>query len=61
MSIFLSREHNIFSRIWIAIKYLLGCQCTFEQYGETIIDLNDTNRLQAIVDYLKTLQGAQTE
>ena len=61
MSIFLSREHNIFRRIWIAIKYLLGCQCTFEQYGETIIDLNDTNRLQAIVDYLKTLQGAQTE
>ena len=61
MSIFLSREHNIFSRIWIALKYLLGCQCTFEQYGETIIDLNDTDRLQAVVDYLKTLQSAQTE
>ena len=61
MSIFLSRERNIFSRIWIALKYLLGCQCTFEQYGETIIDLNDTDRLQAIVNYLKTLQSTQTE
>jgi D-alanyl-lipoteichoic acid acyltransferase DltB (MBOAT superfamily) len=28
-----------------------------ELFGDTIIDLNDTDRLQAIVDYLKTLQG----
>ena len=57
MSIYLSRDHSIFRRIWTAFKYLIGCHCTYEHFGETIIDLNDTDRLQAIVDYLKTLQG----
>lgn len=57
LSIFLSRDHSIFRRIWTAFKYLIGCHCTYEHFGETIIDLNDTDRLQAIVDYLKTLQG----
>ena len=56
LSIFLNREHNIFSRIWTAIKYLFGCHFTYEQFGDTIIDLKDTNRIQAIVDYLKELQ-----
>lgn len=57
MSIYLSRDHSIFRRIWTAFKYLIGYRCTYEQFGETIIDLNDTDRLQAIVDYLKTLQA----
>lgn len=57
MSIYLSRDHSIFRRIWTAFKYLIGYRCTYEHFGETIIDLNDTDRLQAIVDYLKTLQG----
>ena len=56
MSIFLSRDHSIFRRIWTAIKYLFGCQFTYEQFGDTIIDLKDTDRIQAIVDYLKELQ-----
>ena len=56
LSIFLDREHNIFSRIWTAIKYLFGCHFTYEQFGDTIIDLKDTDRIQAIVDYLKELQ-----
>ena len=57
MSIYLSRDHSIFRRIWTAFKYLIGYRCTYEHFGETIIDLNDTDRLQAIVDYLKTLQA----
>ena len=56
MSIYLSRDHSIFRRIWTAFKYLIGYRCTYEHFGETIIDLNDTDRLQAIVDYLKELQ-----
>ena len=56
MSIFLSRDHSIFHRIWTAIKYLFGCHFTYEQFGDTIIDLKDTDRIQAIVDYLKKLQ-----
>lgn len=56
LSIFLDREHNIFSRIWTAIKYLFGCHFIYEQFGDTIIDLKDTDRIQAIVDYLKELQ-----
>ena len=56
LSIFLNREHNIFSRIWTAIKYLFGCHFTYEQFGDTIIDLKDTDRIQAIIDYLKELQ-----
>ena len=57
MSIYLSRDHSIFRRIWTAFKYLIGYRCTYEHFGETIIDLNDTDRLQAIVDYLKMLQA----
>ena len=56
MSIFLSRDHSIFRRIWTAIKYLFGCHFTYEQFGDTIIDLKDTGRIHAIVDYLKELQ-----
>lgn len=63
LTILLSREHNIFRRIWTAIKYLIGCRCTYEQFGDTIIDFNDTDRLKAIVDYLKSLQdeGKKTD
>ena len=57
MTIYLSRDYSIFRRIWTAFKYLIGYRCTYEHFGETIIDLNDTDRLQAIVDYLKTLQA----
>ena len=57
LCIFLDRDHNIFRRIWMAIKYLLGCHFTYEEFGETIIDLNDTDRIQSIVDYLKKLNG----
>lgn len=41
----------------MAIKYLLGCHFTYEEFGETIIDLKDTDRIQSIVDYLKKLKG----
>ena len=56
ISVHLNREHNIFKRIWYAIKYVFGARSIYGDFDEIIINPNDADRLQKVVDFLKTHQ-----
>ena len=56
VSVHLNREHNIFKRIWTAIKYVFGIRCIYGDFDEVIINPNDADRLQKVVDFLKKHQ-----
>ncbi len=56
VSVHLNREHNVFKRIWAAIKYVFGARCIYGDFDEVIINPNDADRLQKVVDFLKKHQ-----
>jgi len=56
ISVHLNREHNIFKRIWYAIKYVFGARSIYGDFDEIIINPNDADRLQKVVDFLKRHQ-----
>ena len=56
ISVHLNREHNIFKRIWYAIKYVSGARSIYGDFDEIIINPNDADRLQKVVDFLKRHQ-----
>lgn len=56
VSVHLNREHNVFKRIWTAIKYVFGTRCIYGDFDEVIINPNDADRLQKVVDFLKKHQ-----
>ena len=56
ISVHLSREHNIFKRMWYAIKYVFGARSIYGDFDEIIINPNDADRLQKVVDFLKRYQ-----
>ena len=50
VSVHLNREHNVFKRIWTAIKYVFGRRCIYGDFDEVIINPNDADRLQKVLD-----------
>ena len=56
VSVHLNREHNVFKRIWTAIKYIFGTRCIYGDFDEVIINPNAADRLQKVVDFLKKHQ-----
>lgn len=44
-------------RIWIAIKYIFGHQSRFGAFDEVILQKKDAERLQEVVDFLKTAKN----
>ena len=61
VSVHLNREHNLFKRMWTAIKYVFGMRSTLGDFDEVIIKPDDAERLQAVVDYLKKVQQKQSD
>ena len=56
ISVHLSRESNIFKRIWYAFRYVFGKRSIYGDFDEIIINPADAGRLQKIVDFLKEHQ-----
>ena len=56
ISVHLNREHNIFKRMWYAIKYVFGARSIYGDFDEVIINPIDADRLQKVVDFLKRHQ-----
>jgi hypothetical protein len=52
MSIHLIPEHNIFKRIWKAIKYVFGYRCEYGHFDEMILKKSDAKKLLNILKYL---------
>lgn len=49
-------EHNIFKRMWIAIKYIFGHRSKYGHFDEFIFNPEDADRLQKIVNHLKSIK-----
>ena len=64
-SIFLNQYHNIFGRIWIAIKYIFGYKCKYGHWDCWILQKEDAERLSVLMDdykrYLAEFQEKQRE
>lgn len=52
LSVHLVREHNIFKRIWIAMKYVFGLRSIYGDFDEIILSPLDAPKLQKVVDHL---------
>ena len=57
VSVHLNREHNIFKRMWTAIKYVFGRRSIHGDFDEVIIKPNDAEKLQKVVDFLRIHQN----
>ena len=54
VSVHLTPEYRIWKRIWIAIKYIFGYKCKFGHFDEFIFKKTDADKLQSVVNYLKS-------
>lgn len=53
-SIHLKPERNIFKRIWHAVKYIFGHRSNYGDFDEFIFKPEDADKLQEVVNYLKS-------
>ena len=51
-SIFLNQYRNIFKRIWVALKYILGYKCRYGHWDNWILDINDVHKLKQMSETL---------
>lgn len=54
VSVHLTPEYNIWRRIWMAIKYIFGYKCCYGHFDEFIFKKSDADRLQKVVNFLKS-------
>lgn len=54
VSVHLTPEWNIWKRIKMAIKYIFGYKCCYGHFDEFIFNPDDADRLQEVVNYLKS-------
>lgn len=52
-SVYLSKERNVFKRIWKGLKYIFGHTSNYGDFDEFIFKSDDADTLQEVVDYLK--------
>lgn len=55
VSVHLNRDHNIFKRMWNALRYVFGRRSIYGDFDEILINPEDAGRLQTVVDHLKTV------
>lgn len=54
VSVHLTPEWNIWKRIKMAIKYIFGYKCCYGHFDEFIFRKEDADRLQKVVNFLKS-------
>lgn len=54
VSVHLTPEYNIWRRIWMAIKYIFGYKCCYGHFDEFIFKSSDADKLQKVVNFLKS-------
>lgn len=56
-SVFLNQYHNVFKRIWVALKYVFGYKCKYGHWDCFIMRPEDAERMKGLLD--KFSQGAK--
>ena len=54
-SIFLRNWRNIFKRIWVAIKYVLGYKCRYGHWDCFLLRPEDIGKMRALLDQYEVL------
>lgn len=54
VSVHLTSEYSIWERIKMAIKYIFGYKCRYGHFSGFIFKPSDADKLQKVVDYLKS-------
>lgn len=54
VSVHLVPEWKLWKRIKMAIKYIFGYRCCYGHFDEFIFKKEDADKLQSVVDYLKS-------
>lgn len=54
VSVHLTPEYNIWKRIKMAVKYIFGYKCRYGHFDEFIFNKQDADKLQSVVNYLKS-------
>lgn len=54
VSVHLTPEYSIWRRIWMAIKYIFGYRSCYEHFDEFIFKHSDADKLQKVVNFLKS-------
>lgn len=54
VSVHLTPDYSIWRRIKMAIKYIFGYKCKYGHFDEFIFNKNDADKLQKVVNYLKS-------
>lgn len=52
LSVHLVREHNLFKRFWIALKYVFGRRSIYGDFDEIVLSPLDAPKLQKVVNHL---------
>ena len=50
LSVQLNRWRNIFSRIWIAIRYIFGYECKYGHWDTWLLNHDDVSRLRELLE-----------
>ena len=56
LDIHLCSYYGFWQRVWRGLKYIFGYRCKYGHWDVFIFNENDTDKLQAMVDTLKTIQ-----
>lgn len=54
-SVFLNQYRNIFHRMWVAVKYVLGYKCKHGHWDCVIIGKDDADRLIEMLEEYRSL------
>ena len=49
-SVFLNQYRNIFKRMWVAVKYVLGYKCRYGHWDCFLLNPQDIGRMTALLD-----------
>jgi hypothetical protein len=61
-SIFLAQNSNLFKRIWIAFKYILGYKCKYGHWENFVMNEKDIDRMLIVLqNYKKVLEGYKND
>jgi len=53
IQIHLNKEHNIFKRIWYAIKYIFGHKCNYGNFDEFIVTKDNIESFKELVKFIE--------
>jgi len=59
-SVFLNQYHNVFKRVWIAVKYIFGYKCRYGHWDCFLLNPQDIGRMTALLEAYREAVNSKT-